>query len=98
MNIDIENNINKIYHYFSIYTVRTEQLKQYCKFANCEYKRFLSHNKACWLSLFPGISRLLEMLSPLDETNGRVCLFQMGDLERDAKLVGCRGLPEISDW
>ena len=28
MNIDIENNINKIYQYFSIYTVRTEQLKE----------------------------------------------------------------------
>ena len=26
MNIVIENNINKIYQYFSIYTVRTEQL------------------------------------------------------------------------
>ena len=42
MNIDIENNINKIYQYFSLYTVRTEQLKEYCEFANCEYKRFLS--------------------------------------------------------
>ena len=65
MNIDIENIINKIYQYCSIYTVRTEQLKEYCEFANCEYKRLLSHGKTCWLSLFPGISRLLEMFSPL---------------------------------
>ena len=64
MNIDIESNINKIYRYFSIYTVRTEQLKEYCKFANCEYKRLLSHSKTCWLFLYPGISRLLEMFSP----------------------------------
>ena len=42
MNIDIENNINKIYQYFSIYRVRTEQLKEYCEFANCEYMRLLS--------------------------------------------------------
>ena len=42
MNIDIENNINKIYRYFSIYTVRTEQPKEYCEFVNCEYKRLLS--------------------------------------------------------
>ena len=63
MNIDIENNINKIYQYFAIYTVRTEQLKEYCEFANCEYKRLLSHSKTRWLSLFPGTSRLLEMLS-----------------------------------
>ena len=66
MNIDIENNINKICQYFSIYyTVRTEQLKEYCEFANCEYMRLLSHSKTCRLSLFPGISRLLEMFSPL---------------------------------
>ena len=65
MNIDIESNINKIYLYFSIYTVRTEQLKEYCKFANCEYKRLLSHSKTHWLSLVRGISRLLEMFSSL---------------------------------
>ena len=65
MNIDIENYINKIYQYFFVYTVRTEQLKEYCEFANCEYKRLLSHSKTRWLSLFPGISRLLEMFSSL---------------------------------
>ena len=65
MNIDIENNINRIYQYFSIYTIRTEQLKEYCEFANCEYKRLLSHSKIRWLSLFPGISKLLEMFSLL---------------------------------
>ena len=42
MNIEIENNNNKIYQYFSIYTSETEHLKVYCEFANCEYKRFLS--------------------------------------------------------
>ena len=65
INIDIENNINKIYQYFSIYTVKTEQLKEYCKFANCEYKRLLCHSKTRWLSLFSGISRLLKMFSLL---------------------------------
>ena len=65
MNIDIENNINKIYHYLSIYTVRTEQLKENCEFANRKYKRLLFHGKTRWLSLFPGISRLLEMFSSL---------------------------------
>ena len=49
----------------SIYTVRTEQLKEYCEFVICEYKRLLSHSKTRWLFLFPGISRLLEMFSPL---------------------------------
>ena len=65
MNIDIENNISEIYQYFSIYTVRTEQLKEYCEFANCEYKRLLSHSKTRWLFLFPGILGLLEMFSPM---------------------------------
>ena len=65
MNIDIENNINQIYQHFSIYTVRTKQLKEYWKFANCEYKILLSQSKTRWLSLFPGISRLLEMFLPL---------------------------------
>ena len=64
MNIDIENNINKIYQYFSVTTVRTEQLKEFYEFANCEYKRLLFHSKTRWLPLFPGISRLLEMFSP----------------------------------
>ena len=64
MNNDIENNINKIYQYFSVYTVRIEQLKEYYEFTNCEYKRLLSHSKTRWLSLFPGISRLLKMFSP----------------------------------
>ena len=45
MNIDIENNIYKIYQYFCYLHVRTEQLKEYCEFANCKYKRLLSHSK-----------------------------------------------------
>ena len=65
MNIGIENNIYKIYQYFSIYAVRIEQLKEYCEFTNCESKRLLSHSKTGWLSLFTGISRLLEMFSSL---------------------------------
>ena len=46
INFDIENSINKIYQYFSIYTVRTEELKKYFEFANCEYKKLLSHSKS----------------------------------------------------
>ena len=49
MNIDIENNANKIYQYFSVYTVRIEQLKEYREFANHEYKRLFSHSNTRWL-------------------------------------------------
>ena len=34
----------------------------------------------------------------MNETNGRVCLFQMDDLERYTKLETYRALPGISDW
>ena len=40
---------------------------------------------------------MLGIPAQMDETNGRVCLFQMNDLERDTKLEGCRALPGISD-
>ena len=65
MDVDIENIIFKIYQYFHIYTVRTEQLKEYCEFVDIEYRRLLSHSKTRWLSLFPGISRLIQMFPAL---------------------------------
>ena len=33
------------------------------------------------------------MLVQMDETNGRVCLFQIDDRERDTKMEECRALP-----
>src|SRR6218665_253268 len=65
LDIDIESMIMKIYNYFSIYTVRTEQLKEYCEFVEVEYRQLLYHSKTRWLSLFPGIQRLLEMFPAL---------------------------------
>ena len=61
-NINIENNVNKIYHYISIYTDRSKQLKEYCEFENCECRKLLSHGKACWVFLSPGTTRLIKML------------------------------------
>ena len=55
MNIDIENNINQNILVFFVYTVRTEQLKECCEFANCQYMRLLSYavarlvNSPCFL-------------------------------------------------
>uniref|UniRef100_A0AAR2KN72 HAT C-terminal dimerisation domain-containing protein n=1 Tax=Pygocentrus nattereri TaxID=42514 RepID=A0AAR2KN72_PYGNA len=51
--------------YFHIYTVRTESLKEYCDFVDVEYRRMLSHSKTRWLSLFPGIERMLQMFPAL---------------------------------
>lgn len=61
IDLDIENVMFKIYQYFHIYTVRTEHLKEYCEFVDIEYRKLLSHSKTRWLSLFPGIERLLQM-------------------------------------
>ncbi|XP_026821678.1 uncharacterized protein LOC113560102 [Rhopalosiphum maidis] len=63
--IDIESIILKIYNYFSIYTVRTEALKEFCIFVDVEYKKLLFHSKTRWLSLFPAINRLLQIYPTL---------------------------------
>lgn len=63
--VDIECFILKVYNYFSIYTVRNEDLKSYCEFVDTNYKQLLSHSKTRWLSLFPAIERVLEMFAPL---------------------------------
>ena len=65
LNVEIENIKFKIYQYFHIYTVRTENLKEYCEFVDIEYRTLLSHSKTRWLSLFPGIERLLQMFPAL---------------------------------
>ena len=65
MDVDIDNIIFKIYQYFHIYTVRTEQMKEYCDFVDIEYRKLLSHSKTRWLSLFPGITRLIQMFPAL---------------------------------
>ncbi|XP_070622768.1 uncharacterized protein [Erythrolamprus reginae] len=65
LEVDIENIILKIYQYFHIYAVRPESLHEYCEFVEVEYKRLLSHSKTRWLSLFPGITKLLQMHSAL---------------------------------
>lgn len=63
--IDIENIIVKIYFHFSIYTVRTEKLKDFCEFVNVQYKTLLSHTKTRWLSLSPGVDRVLLLFDAL---------------------------------
>lgn len=42
----------KIYNYFSIYAVRTKDLKSCCEFVDVDYKQLLSHSKLRWLLPF----------------------------------------------
>ncbi|XP_042311019.1 uncharacterized protein LOC121924036 [Sceloporus undulatus] len=65
LGVDLECIVIKLYNYFSIYTVRTEQLKEYCEFVDTDYKQLLSHTHTRWLSLFPAIYRILEMYEAL---------------------------------
>jgi hypothetical protein len=65
LDVDIECIIFKIFQYFHIYTVRTEQLKEYCDFVEIEYKKFPSHSKTRWLSLRASISRIIHMFPAL---------------------------------
>lgn len=43
--IDIESIVVKIYSYFYIYIVRVDNLKDFCKFINIEYKQLLGYSK-----------------------------------------------------
>ena len=50
LNIDLECIVFKLYNHFSIYTVRTEQHKEYRDFVDVNYKQLLRHSKIKWLS------------------------------------------------
>ena len=53
IDVDLDNIMFKIDQYFHIYTVHTENLKEYCDFVDIEYRMMLSLSKTRWLSLFP---------------------------------------------
>jgi hypothetical protein len=63
--IDVEAIVNKIVQYFHIYMVRVGELKEFCDFANVEYKQVLGSVKPRWLSLQPAITRVISMFPAL---------------------------------
>jgi hypothetical protein len=62
---DVEAIVNKIFQYFHIYTVRVEELKEFCNFVDIEYKEVLGSVKPSWLSLQPAIIRVIDMFPRL---------------------------------
>uniref|UniRef100_A0A8C6UAT9 HAT C-terminal dimerisation domain-containing protein n=1 Tax=Neogobius melanostomus TaxID=47308 RepID=A0A8C6UAT9_9GOBI len=48
---DIENFVVKVFGYFHIYTVRTEELKDFCNFVEIEHATLLGTSRTRWLSL-----------------------------------------------
>jgi len=63
--IDIESIVMKIFNHFSVFTVRTEALKEFCQQSEIEYSKLLYHSKTRWLSLYPAIERILKLFEPL---------------------------------
>lgn len=65
--IEVEALVVKIYKYFHIYTVRVTQLKEFCEFADVEYRKLLKHGNTRFLSLMPAIERILQIFPGLKE-------------------------------
>ena len=65
LSVDIEVIVMKIFSYFSIYTVRTERLKDFCDFVGINYEAVLSHSKTRWLSLINAVERIITIFEAL---------------------------------
>ena len=63
--IDIECFAVKVCKYFYIYSVRVEELKSFCEFAENNYNKVLQHGNTRFLSLGPSIERILSMFDGL---------------------------------
>ena len=63
--VDVEAVLVKVYSHFHIYTVRVEELKDFCNYVSIEYQQILGYCKTRWLSLLPAMERFLCMFIPL---------------------------------
>lgn len=62
---DVECFAVKVYKYFHIYTVRVEELKEFCSFANVEYAKLLEHGSTRFSTLGPAIDRIILIYAGL---------------------------------
>lgn len=63
--VDVETIVVKLFNYFSIYTIRTEELKSFCEFVGITYKQLLYHSRTRWVSLMPAVERILNLWEAL---------------------------------
>ena len=63
--IDIECFAVKLYKYFYIYSIRVEELKNFCESAKNGYAKLLQHGNTKFLSLGPSIERILSIFDGL---------------------------------
>ncbi|XP_074838051.1 uncharacterized protein LOC142004355 isoform X2 [Carettochelys insculpta] len=57
--IDLESFALKVYKYFHIYSVRVEELREFCQFVHLEYSKLREHSSTQFLSLGPALERIL---------------------------------------
>lgn len=55
----------EVYSYFYIYTVRIEELKEFCDFVFINYKQILGYSKTRWLALMPVVEMIPDMYQGL---------------------------------
>lgn len=65
LDLNVDGIVLKLHNYFSIFTIRVGQLKDFCVFTEIEYKPLLFHSKTRWLSLSPAVRRILDMYDAL---------------------------------
>ncbi|XP_078269145.1 uncharacterized protein LOC144601086 [Rhinoraja longicauda] len=57
--LDLECFAVKVYRYLHNYTVRTDELKDFCRFGSLEYSKLLEQGSVQFLSLGPALDRIL---------------------------------------
>lgn len=63
--VEIETTVVKIYKHFHIFTVRVENLKEFCENADVEFTMLTNHCSTRFLSLQPAVSKVIQMFEPL---------------------------------
>lgn len=66
---DTENFVVKVFRYFHIYTIRTEELKEFCDFVEIEHATLLGTIRTSWLSLGPAVERVLKIYQHFSPTS-----------------------------
>uniref|UniRef100_A0AAV2L3F0 Uncharacterized protein n=1 Tax=Knipowitschia caucasica TaxID=637954 RepID=A0AAV2L3F0_KNICA len=63
--VKISLGVQQVFGYFHIYTVRTEELKDFCNFVEVEHATLLGTSRTRWLSLGPAVERVLKLYPAL---------------------------------
>ncbi|GBM16180.1 hypothetical protein AVEN_126446-1 [Araneus ventricosus] len=63
--IDIEALLVKVYKYFHIYTVRVTKVKDFCEYAEIQYRKIIQHGNTRFLLMMPALERILQIFEGL---------------------------------